>query len=81
MRELDLFFYNLLSEFEKKKAKRSFWVRTIFDKKKEKMERKLEKGFVNGVDSSIEILKKIKKEFDKRYALAEFEHKERTFDK
>ncbi len=79
MEELNLFYYKLLSELEKKKAKRSFWVRTILDKKKEKMERKLEKGFINGVNSSIEILKKLKKEFDKANDERELENKERAF--
>ena len=80
MRELDLFYFQLLSEIQKKKAFRSYWTRTIFDKKKIKMERKLEKGFVGGLNSCIDILKKVKRDFDKVNNERIDELKERTFD-
>ncbi len=79
MRELDLFYYKLMSEIEKAKATRSYWTRTIFDKQKKKMERKLEKGYVGGLNSCIDILKKVKKEFDKTNVEREVESKERAF--
>lgn len=79
MNVLDLFYYKLLSELEKEKAKRSFLERTIFDFKGKKMRRKLEKGYLAGLNSSIRKLKKVKKDFDKLNAEEEVEYKERAF--
>lgn len=79
MNNLDLFYYKLLSEFEKQKAKRSFLERTIFDFKGKKMRRKLEKGYLAGINNSIRTLKRVKKDFDKLNAEEEVEYKERAF--
>lgn len=78
MNELDLFYYKLLSELQKQKAKRSFWERTIFDFKGKRMRRKLERGYISGVDSSIKTLKRVKKDFDRLNVEAEVEYKERS---
>lgn len=80
MSDLEIFYYKLLAELQKKKAERSFWTRTLLDKRKEKMYRKLEKGFCGGVNSAIVVMKKIKREFDEVYEKREMENKERTFN-
>lgn len=77
MNEFYLIYYKLLSEFEKIKGKKSFKERTIFDRKGKKMRRKLEKGYIAGVDSAIKVLKEIRKEFEQN-ACEEMEYKERS---
>lgn len=79
MEELDLYFYQVLAALENEKSKRSYNERTIFDFKGKKMRRKLEKGYYAGVKSAIKVLKKVKKEFDLKYAVEEVENKERAF--
>ena len=77
--DLDLFYYRVLAEFEKMKGKRSYYERTIFDRKGEKMRRKLEKGYIAGVNSAIKSLKATRKVFLKEYENNQMEHQERTF--
>ena len=69
MEELDLYFYQVLAALENEKSKRSYNERTIFDFK----------GYYAGIKSSIKVLKKIKKEFDLKYAVEQMENKERSF--
>ena len=77
--DFDIYYFKALSELEKVKSKRSYNERTIFDSKGKKMRRKLEKGFLNGVDSAIKVLKRVKKEFNSEKDSETLEHKERTF--
>lgn len=81
MEILELYFYKVLAELENVKSVRSFKERTIFDFKGKKMRRKLEKGYLSGINSSIKVLKKVKKDFDKAYEMQCVEDKERTFAK
>ena len=77
--DFDLYFYKAISELEKIKAKRSLKERAIFDKDGKKLRLKLEKGYVSGVNTAIDVLKRVRKEFLKDYESAEMEDKERTF--
>lgn len=79
MNEFEIYFYKVLSALEKVKSKRSFKERTIFDFKGKRMRRKLEKGYISGVNSAIRVLKNVKKEVDVLNAKDEMEHQERTF--
>ena len=79
MNEFEIYFYKVLSALEKVKSKRSFKERTIFDFKGKRMRRKLEKGYISGVNSAIRVLKNVKKEVDVLNAKYEMEHQERTF--
>lgn len=79
MEELELFYYRVLSELEKIKSKRSYKERTIVDWKGKKLRRKLEKGYIAGINSAIKSLKKTRAEFIKDYAVSQMEPQERTF--
>lgn len=79
MNEFEIYFYKVLSALEKVKSKRSYKERTIFDFKGKRMRRKLEKGYISGVNSAIRVLKNVKKEVDVLNAKDEMEHQERTF--
>lgn len=79
MNEFEIFYFKALSALEKVKSKRSLNERTIFDFKGKFMRRKLEKGYIAGVNSAIRVLKKVKKEVDLLNEAAELEHKERSF--
>lgn len=79
MNEFEIYYFKALSALEKVKSKRSFKERTIFDFKGKRMRRKLEKGYIAGVNSAIRVLKKVKKEVDVINAKEEMEHQERAF--
>lgn len=79
--EFEIYYYKVISELEKKKSKRSLDERTLFDWKGKRMRRKLEKGFISGINSAIKVLKQVKKEIDKQNEEDKLEHKERTFIK
>lgn len=79
MNELELFYYRFLSDLEKEKSKRCYSERTVFDWKGKRMRRKLEKGYVSGLNSAIKVLKKVKKDFDNKNVDRENEFKERAF--
>lgn len=79
MVEFEIYFYKVLSALEKVKSKRSFKERTFFDFNGKRMRRKLEKGFISGVNAAIRVLKNVKKEVDVLNAKEEIEHQERTF--
>lgn len=79
MNEFEIFYFKALSALEKVKSKRSLNERTIFDFKGKFMRRKLEKGYIAGVNSAIRVLKKVKKEVDVLNAKEEMEHQERAF--
>ncbi len=79
MNDFEIYYYKAISELEKVKSKRSLRERTIFDFWGKRMRRKLEKGYIAGVNSAIKVLKKVKKEVDLLNEAAELEHKERSF--
>lgn len=73
-----IYYLKAVSALEKVKSDRSYNERTIFDWKGKRMRRKLEKGYISGVNSAIKILKKVKKDYEKDYAEREMEYKETT---
>lgn len=81
MKDFDLYYFKAISEVEKIKAKRSYNERTIFDWKGKKMRRKLERGYISGVNSAIKVLKKLKKEFDLENENDKLENQEKSFIK
>ena len=74
MNEFDIFYFKTLSALEKVKSKRSLKERTIFDFRGKFMRRKLEKGYISGVNSAIRVLKNVKKEVDSLYETSDMEH-------
>ena len=79
MNEFEIYFFKVIGQLEKIKSDRSLNERTIFDFKGKRMRRKLEKGYISGVNSALKVLKRVKKEVDKRCEEREMEHQERTF--
>ena len=78
MNEFVIFYFKTLSALEKVKSKRSLKERTIFDFRGKFMRRKLEKGYISGVNSAIRVLKNVKKEVDSLYETSDMEHTKRT---
>lgn len=76
MKDFELYYYRAISALEKEKSKRSLWERSVLGHKF--LRRKLEKGYISGVNSAIKVLKKVKKEFDEANEEKIVEHKERT---
>ena len=63
--EVDIFFNQLKANLKNLQAKRSYKERTIFDFKGKRMRRKLEQGYLKGVDDCYKILLKTYKRMNK----------------
>lgn len=63
--DLELFYNKCIASLKSLEAKRSYKERTIFDFSGKRMRRKLEKGYLKGVNDALKILAKKHKEYIK----------------
>ncbi len=73
--ELDIFYNRLLANLKNKQAERSYKERTIFDSNGKRMRRKLEKGYLKGLDDGINLVKKTYKKFLKELSVEDRDEK------